>query len=148
MIDIKEANEGDFLYVKLSWQAAPVFAEIKKILYKENALELWTDTWGRRIVITDNAYWSEKEAKRNKIVKIEYNYKDWIKEMRDHEETETDNRIDTLHHGQSGNSENPREVQGTSGIQKSAKRKQKVVRKSSTKRCKPSGNRKTRSRKK
>ena len=98
MIDLPEASEGDCVYVKLVCQSSPIFAEIKKVLIGENAIEVWTDTWGRRIVISDNAYWDEKDAKRNKIVKVEYNYKDWIKEMRDHEKAETDNRIDTIHH--------------------------------------------------
>ena len=132
MIDLEEAKIGDCVYALLSCQVSPIFAEIKNILHSENAIEIWTDMWGRRIVISDNVYWVEKEAKRNKIVKVQYNYKDWIKEMRDHEETETDNRIDTIHHGQSEVSEDSRKAEGTQSLQKRVKRKQKVVRKSTT----------------
>ena len=148
MIDINETSVGDFVYALLTCQASPVFAEIKKIIRDENAIELWTDTWGRRIVISDNAYWTEKEAKRNKIVKVQYNYSDWIKEIRDYEEAGTDNRIDTIHHGQSELSETKRKTSGTNSLQKSAKRKQKVVRKSAEKRRKPKRNRKPSSKKK
>ena len=148
MIDIQEANPGDCVYALLPCQVAPVFAEIKKTLISENALEIWTDMWGRRIVIVDNAYWCEKEAKRNKIVKVQYNYKDWIKEMRDHEKTETDNRIDTIHHGQSEVSENTGKTGRTKSLQKSVKRKQKIVRKPPTKRRKAKRNRKASSPKK
>ena len=117
-------------------------------MISENALEIWTDMWGRRIVIVDNAYWCEKEAKRNKIVKVQYNYKDWIKEMRDHEKTETDNRIDTIHHGQSEVSENTGKTGRTKSLQKSVKRKQKIVRKPAARKRKTKRNRKTGSTKK
>ena len=148
MIDITEANHGDCVYALLPCQSTPVFAEIKNILHNENAIEIWTDMWGRRIVIVDNAYWTEKEAKRNKIVKVQYNYKDWIKEMRDYEEAGTDNRIDTIHHGQSEVSENKGQTVGSKGVSKSTKRKQKVVRKSTTRKRKSQRNRKPRSSKK
>lgn len=140
MIDLKETSIGDCVYAKIVCQASPVFAEIKNILYSENAIELWTNTWGRRIVIADNAYWNEKEAKRNKIVKVEYNYKDWIKEMRDHEETEADNRIDTIHNGIPKKRKAQRKTTGTKSVSKRVKRKQKVVRKSPTKRRKSKKN--------
>ena len=147
MIDLEEARAGDCVYVLVPCQATPIFAEIKKILHSENAIEIWTDMWGRRIVISDNAYWAEKEAKRNKIVKVQYNYKDWIKEMRDHEKTETDNRIDTIHHGQSEVSEDSRKAEGTKSLQKRTKRKQKVVRKPATRKRKTKRNRKPRRKK-
>jgi hypothetical protein len=140
MIDLEDASDGDFVYANIPCQASPVFAQIKNILYIENAIELWTDTWGRRIVITNNAYWDEKEAKRNKIVEIKYNYKDWIKEMRDHEETETDNRIDTIHNGVPGKRKAQRKTAGTKSVSKRIKRKQKVIRKSPTQRRKSKKN--------
>ncbi len=148
MIDIKDANVGDFVYARLSIQEAPVFAEITRVLDKEGALELFTDNWGNRVVRVENAYWEEKEAKKNKRIKVEHNYKQWIKEMLANEETETDNRIDTIHHGQSKVSEDSRETSGTKSVPKSVKRKQKVVRKSTTRRHNTSRNRKTRTSKK
>ena len=148
MIDIKDANVGDFVYARLSVQESPVFAEITRVLESEGALELFTDLWGNRIVTVENAYWEEKEAKKNKRIRTEHNYKQWIKEMLANEETETDNRIDTIHHGQSEVSEDTGETSRTKSVSKRVKRKQKVVRKSSTKKRKPSRNRKTRSIKK
>lgn len=148
MINIDETSVGDWVYALLTCQTSPVFAEIKKVIHDENAIELWTDTWGRRIVISDNAYWTEKEAKRNKIVKLQYNYSDWIKEIRDYEEAGTDNRIDKVHHGQSELSETKRKTGRANGLQKSAKRKQKVVRKPAEKRRKVKRNRKLSSKKK
>ena len=147
MINIEEVSEGDCVYALLPVQATPVFAEVKRVLPIENAIELWTDTWGRRIVICDNAYWDEKTAKKNKIVKVQYNYKDWIREMHNHEETETDNRIDTLHHGNAEICKDSGKGSGTSSVSKGVKRKQKVVRKSTTKKRKTTRNRKTRRKK-
>ena len=80
MINIDEAQPGDFVYALLTVQNAPVFAEITRILEKEDALEVTTDIWGQRVVLSANAYWEEKEAKKGKIVKIEHNYKQWAKE--------------------------------------------------------------------
>tara|TARA_Y100001938_G_C8075752_1_gene425949 strand:- start:645 stop:1088 length:444 start_codon:yes stop_codon:yes gene_type:complete len=147
MVDIKEAKIGDCIYAKLTVQQAPVFAEITRVLDLENALEIRTDLWGTRVVIAENAYWEEKLAKKGKIVKIQNNYTEWAKEHFN-EKAETDNRIDTVHHGQSAVSEDPRETSGTQSVQKRVKRKQKVVRKSTTKRRKPTRSRKTRSSKK
>ena len=147
MIDLEEARAGDCVYVLVPCQATPIFAEIKKILHSENAIEIWTDMWGRRIVISDNAYWAEKEAKRNKIVKVQYNYKDWIREMHNHEETETDNRIDSLQHGQPKECQDSGKSTTSKDLPKRTKRKQKVVRKSSTKERKTKRNRKTRRKK-
>ena len=143
VINIEEASAGDFVYALLSVQNTPVFAEIVKVLEKEDAIEIFTDHWGRRVVIAQNAYWEEKEAKKNKIVRIEHNYKQWIKEMLTNEETETDNRIDTIHNGQPEVSEDQRQTSGDECIPKRTKRKQKIVRKSSTKKRKSTRNRKT-----
>ena len=143
VIDIKEANKGDCVYALLTVQSAPVFCEITKVLEKENAIEVFTALWGNRTVLASNAYWEEKAAKKGKIVKVEHNYKQWIKEMLDDEKTETDNRIDTIHHGQSEVSEDSRKAEGTQSLQKRVKRKQKVVRKSTTRQRKSKRNRKT-----
>jgi len=137
MINLKETNVGDFVYANTVCQSSPVHAEITNVLHAQNAVEVWTNKWGHRIVITNNAYWNEKEAKRNKVVKAEYNYKDWIKEMRNHEETETDNRIDTIHNGDTKKRKAQRKTEGTKSVSKRIKRKQKVIRKSSTRRRKP-----------
>ena len=147
MINIKDANVGDFVYARLSIQEAPVFAEITRVLESEGALELFTDLWGNRIVTVENAYWEEKEAKKNKRIRTEHNYKQWIKEMLTNEETETDNRIDTIYHGQSKVSEDQGKDQGNDPVQESPKRKQKVVRKSTKRKRATRRNRKTRSRK-
>ena len=148
MIDIKEAKIGDCVYAKLPVQNAPVFGDVVKVLEKENAVEIRTDLWGNRIVIAENAYWDEKSAKKGKIVKLQNNYTEWAKEYFRDEETETINRIDSIHHGESEESKSKREEPGTSSISKSAKRTQKVVRKSSTARRKTKRSRTTRSRKK
>lgn len=142
MIDIKEANVGDFVYVKASMQEAPVFGEIVKVLETENAVQVLTAGWGHRIIIAENAYWEEKTARKSKRFKVANNYKQWIKEMLTNEETETDNRIDTIHHGQSEVCEDQRETTGSDGFQKSVKRKQKAVRKPAKKKRKASRNRK------
>lgn len=147
MIDINDANAGDCVYVLLTIQTAPVFGEIVRVLDKEDAIEVFTPHWGNRVVIAQNAYWEEKQAKKGKIVRIEHNYKQWAKEYFRDEETETDNRIDTVHHRQSEVSENTREEQRDSVVQESPKRKQKVVRKSAKRKRTPRRNRKTRSRK-
>jgi len=148
MINIEEAQIGDFVYALLTVQSAPVFAEITKVLDRENALEIRTDIWGQRIVVSDNAYWEEKAAKKGKIVRIEHNYKQWAQEYYSDEEEKTNNRIDTLHHGPSEVSENQRKTSGTKSISKSVKRKQKVVRKSTPRKRNTSRNRKPSSRKK
>ena len=148
VIDINEANVGDCIYALLTVQNTPVFCEITRILEKENAVEVFTDLWGNRTVMAPNAYWEEKAAKKGKIVKIEHNYRQWAKEYYNDEETETDNRIDTIHHGQSKVSEDSRETEGTKSVPKRVKRKQKVVRKSTTKKRNTSRNRKTRGSKK
>ena len=147
VIDLNEVNVGDCIYTKLLVQDAPVFSEVVKVLESENAVEVYTDLWGRRVVLAQNAYWEEKEAKKNKIVRLEHNYKQWAQEYFRDEETETDNRIDTIHHGQPEVSENQRQVDGDACIPKRTKRKQKIVRKSSTKERKTKRNRKPRSKK-
>jgi hypothetical protein len=141
MIDIKKANVGDFVHVLLTVQSSPVFCEIVSVLELESAIEVSTDAWGRRIVMAQNAYWEEKEAKKSKIVKLRNNYNEWAKEYL-HEETETDSRIDTIHHRQSEVSEDTRKVERSASISKSTKRKSKVVRKSTTKKRKTTRNRK------
>ena len=148
VIDIKEANVGDCVYALLTVQSTPVFCEITRILEKENAVEVFTDLWGNRTVMAPNAYWEEKAAKKGKIVKIEHNYKQWAKEYMTDEETEIDNRIDTIHHGKPEVSEDQRKTGGDECIPKRVKRKQKIVRKSSTRKRKSSRNRKTRSKEK
>ena len=148
MIEINETKKGDCLYALLSVQSSPVFVEVVKVLEKENAIEVFTTNWGSRVVVAQNAYWEEKEAKKNKIVRIEHNYKQWIKEMLTNEEEETDNRINTVHNGQSKVSEDQGKDDRDESIPKRTKRKQKVVRKSTTKQRKPRRNRKSRSSKK
>ncbi len=144
MIDINEAKAGDCVYVLLSIQSAPVYGEIVRVLDSENAIEVFTNTWGNRVVIAPNAYWEEKQAKKGKIVKLKHNYREWIKEMLANEETETDNRIDTIHNGQPEDRKDTGEEQRNDPIQERPKRKQKVVRKSSERRRKARGNRKAR----
>ena len=147
MIDIREANVGDCVYALLTVQNTPVFCEITRVLESENAIEVFTDLWGNRTVMASNAYWEEKAAKKGKIVKIEHNYTQWAKEYFNDEETETDNRIDTIHNGQPEERENPREAKPSEVVQKRTKRKQKVVRKSTTRKRKSTRNRKARSKK-
>ena len=141
MIDIKESKLGDFVYVLLSVQNAPLFCEIIGIIESENAIEVSTSMWGTRTVATNNAFWEEKEAKKSKIVKLDNNYTHWAKEYFN-EETETDSRIDTVYHGQSEVSENPGENKRGESVSKSIKRKPKVVRKSTTKKRKTTRSRK------
>lgn len=148
MIDVKEAKEGDCVYVLLSVQQSPVFAEIVSVSEVENAINVFTDMWGSRTVIADNAYWEEKEAKKGKIVRITYNYKQWAQEYFRDEETKIDNRIDSIHNGKPEETEHSRESSGNEGVSQSSKSKQKVVRKSSTRKRKSTKNRKTRSSKK
>ena len=147
VINIQEANVGDCIYALLSVQNTPVFCEITRVLEKEDAVEVFTDLLGNRTVMAVNAYWEEKPAKKGKIVKVAHNYKQWAKEYLTDEETETDNRIDTIHHGQSEVSEDKRKTSGNASVQKRTKRKQKVVRKSTTKKRKTTRNRKTRRKK-
>ena len=142
MIEINETKKGDCLYALLSVQSSPVFVEVVKVLEKENAIEVFTTNWGSRVVVAQNAYWEEKEAKKNKIVRIEHNYKQWIKEMLTNEETETDNRINTIHNGQSKECQDTGKEQRDAVVQKRSKRKPKVVRKSSKTRRKTRRNRK------
>jgi len=148
MIKITEANVGDCVYALLTVQNAPVFVEITKVLENENALEVFTTHWGRRVVMAENAYWEEKEAKKGKIVRLSHNYKQWAKEYYSDEETKTDNRIDPVHNGTTEITEATGSETGTSSVSKRSKRKQKVVRKSSTKQRKPRRNRKPRASKK
>ena len=148
MIDIREANVGDCVYALLTVQNTPVFCEITRVLESENAIEVFTDLWGNRTVMASNAYWEEKAAKKGKIVKIEHNYTQWAKEYFNDEETETDNRIDSIHNGQPEKCEDPREQERSGPVQKRTKRKQKVVRKSTQRKRKSTKDRKTRSRKK
>lgn len=142
MISIKESDIGDCVYALLTVQSAPVFCEIVKVLEYENAIEVFTEMWGRRIVTAQNAYWEEKEAKKSKIIKLQNNYTKWAKEYL-HEETETDSRIDKVYHGQSEVSEDTGKNKRSESVSKSAKRKSKVVRKSTTKKRKVTRNRKT-----
>ena len=147
MIDINDASKGDCVWCLLTIQSAPVYGEILRVLDKEDAIEVFTTHWGNRVVIAPNAYWEEKAAKKGKIVKIEHNYKQWAQEYFNDEETENNNRIDPIHHGQSEISEHQRETDGDGSVQGSSKRKQKVVRKSSEKRRKARRNRKARRKK-
>ena len=147
MIDINEATPGDCVYVLLTIQSAPVFGEVVRVLPKENAIEVFTANWGNRTVTAPNAYWEEKLAKKGKLVKVEHNYKQWIKEMLANEEAETDNRIDTIHNGSAEKPQDSGQEQGDDPIQKRPKRKQKVVRKSSKRKRGTRRNRKPRSRK-
>ena len=64
------------------------------------------------------------------------------------EETEIDNRVDTVYHGKPEISEDQGQVDPDERIPKRIKRKQKIVRKPATKRRKSSRNRKTRSKEK
>lgn len=148
MIDVKEAKEGDCVYVLLPVQQAPVFAEIISVSEIENAVSVYTETWGSRTVVADNAYWEEKEAKKAKIIKITHNYKQWAQEYFRDEETKIDNRIDSIHNGKPEETEHSRESSGNKSVSKSSKSKQKVVRKSTTRKRKSTKNRKTRSSKK
>lgn len=145
MIEVNEAKIGDCIYVLLPVQSAPIFAEIVLISEKENAISVFTDMWGSRTVIADNAYWEEKEAKKGKIVKITHNYRQWAQEYFKDEETKIDNRIDSIHNGNPKEAEHSRESSGDKSVQKSSKRKQKVVRKPAKRKRKPAKNRKTRS---
>lgn len=142
MINIKEAKVGDCVYALLVVQSSPIFCEIVKVLEIENAIEVFTETWGNRVVTAQNAYWEEKLAKKGKIVKLQNNYTQWAKEYFN-EETETDNRIDTVHHGQSKVSEDTREDKRSESVSKSTKRKSKVVRKPTAKKRSTTRNRKT-----
>lgn len=148
MIDVKEANIGDCVYVLLSVQKSPVFGEIISISENENAISVFTSTWGSRTVVADNAYWEEKEAKKGKIVKITHNYKQWAQEYFRDEETKIDNRVDSIHNGKPEEAEHPREDTRSESVPKSSKSKQKVVRKSTARKRKSTKNRKTRSSKK
>jgi len=148
VINLKETSVGDFVYALLTVQSAPVFAEIVRVIEKENAIEIFTDLWGNRVVIVQNAYWQEKEAKKSKIIRLEHNYKQWAKEYMSDEETEIDNRVDTIYHGKPEVSEDQGKVDPDERIPKRIKRKQKIVRKPATKRRKSSRNRKTRSKEK
>ena len=147
MIDITEANKGDCVWCLLTIQTAPVYGEIVRVLDKEEAIEVFTAHWGNRVVIAPNAYWEEKAAKKGKIVKIEHNYRQWAQEYFNDEETENNNRIDPIHHGQSEVSEHKGEEKRDDSVQGSPKRKQKIVRKSSEKRRKARRNRKARRKK-
>ena len=147
MIDITEANKGDCVWCLLTIQTAPVYGEIVRVLDKEEAIEVFTAHWGNRVVIAPNAYWEEKAAKKGKIVKIEHNYRQWAQEYFNDEETENNNRIDPIHHGQSEVSEHKGKEKRDDSVQGSPKRKQKVVRKSSEKRRKARRNRKARRKK-
>lgn len=147
MIDIKEANVGDCVYVLLTVQNTPVFCEITRVIESENAIEVYTSLWGNRTVMASNAYWEEKAAKQGKIVKIEHNYRQWAQEYFNDEETETNNRIDSIHNGQPEERKDPRKSESSDAVQKSTKRKQKIVRKSSQRKRKSTKDRKTRSRK-
>ena len=148
MINVNEAKAGDCVYVLLSVQKAPVFAEIVRVNESENALDVFTETWGSRTVHADNAYWEQKSAKKGKIIKLNHNYGKWAKEYFKDEETKIDNRIDSIHNGQPEEAENPGQDARSESIQKSTKRKQKVVRKSATRKRKSTKSRKTRSSKK
>ena len=132
MIEINEAKPGDCVWCLLTIQSMPIFAEIVRVLESENAVEVNTDMWGRRVVMAPNAYWEEKMAKKGKIVKIEHNYKQWAQEYFNDEETKTDDRIDSLHNRESEKREDSRKSKKSKDIPKSSKRKQKVVRKSTT----------------
>ena len=147
-IDIKEANVGDCVYALLSVQNTPVFCEITRVLESEDALEVFTDLWGNRTVMSANAYWEEKAAKKGKIVKIEHNYRQWAQEYYNDEETENNNRIDPIHNGKPEECGHPREEISRPSVSKSTKRKQKVVRKSTTRKRKSTKSRKTRASKK
>jgi len=147
MIEINEAKPGDCVWCLLTIQSMPIFAEIVRVLESENAVEVNTDMWGRRVVMAPNAYWEEKMAKKGKIVKIEHNYKQWAQEYFRDEETETDNRIDPIHNGPTEILETSGKEERTTGVPKRSKRKQRVVRKSSTKERKTKRNRKTRRKK-
>lgn len=143
MIDIKEMAIGDCVYAKMAMQSAPVFCEIVKILDNENAIEVLTTMWGSRVVIAENAYLEEKQAKKSKIIRHTHNYKQWAKEYLSDEKTETDNRIDTIHNGEPESCEDSGDSRANKNIQKRTKRKQKVVRKSTTKKRKPKRSRKS-----
>jgi len=143
MIDIKEMAVGDCIYANMTIQSAPIFCEIVKILDKENAVEVFTNMWGIRVVIAENAYLEEKKAKKSKIVRHTHNYKQWAKEYLSDEKTETDNRINPIHNGEPENCKDSGDSKANGNLQKSSKRKQKVVRKSSTKKRKSKRNRKS-----
>ena len=143
MVNIIDCSVGDCLYANLTIQSAPVFCEIIKVLESENALEVVTKMWGQRVVIADNAYWEEKDAKKNKIIRIEHNYKQWAQEYFNDEETKTDDRIDSLHNRESEKREDSGKSTKGEDLPKSSKRKQKVVRKSTTRKRNTKKNRKT-----
>lgn len=143
MVNIEECSIGDCLYANLTVQSSPVFCEIIKVLESENALEVLTKMWGQRVVIVDNAYWEEKDAKKNKIIRMEHNYKQWAQEYFNDEETKIDNRIDSLHNGQSEECKDSGKSQKSKDISKGSKRKQKVVRKSTIRKRNTKKNRKT-----
>ena len=148
MIDLDETNVGDCVYTLMSIQTAPVFAEVVRVLKDEGGIEVQTQMWGRRVVLAQNAFWEEKDAKRGKLFKTEHNYRQWAQEYFNDEETETDNRINTIHNGQSEECEDSRETLGNVSIQESPKRKQKVIRKSAETKRKTKRNRKVSSKKK
>jgi len=147
MIDLDETNVGDCVYTLMSIQTAPVFAEVVRVLKDEGGIEVQTQMWGRRVVLAQNAFWEEKEAKKGKLFKVEHNYKQWAEEYFRDEETEIDHRIHSLHQGTTESSESSRQDEGLKSVSKSPKRKSKVVRKSSTKERKTKRNRKPRSKK-
>ena len=147
-IDIREANVGDCVYALLSVQNTPVFCEITRVLESEDALEVFTDLWGNRTVMAANAYWEEKAAKKGKIVKIEHNYRQWAQEYYNDEETENNNRVDPIHNGKPEECGHQREDIPRASVSKSTKRKQKVVRKSTTRKRKSTKSRKARTSKK
>jgi len=144
VINVAEAQKGDCVWCLLTVQTAPVYGEIVRVLDKEDAIEVFTNHWGNRVVVASNAYWKEKAAKKGKIVKIHHNYSQWAQEYFSDEKTETNDRVDPLHNGNTENSEDTREEAGNAGVQKRSKRKQKVVRKSTAGKRKPSRSRKTR----
>ena len=124
-----------------------MYGEVVRIIEKENAIEVLTTHWGNRVVIAPNAYWQEKLAKKGKIVKLKHNYKQWAQEYFNDEETENNNRVDPIHNGQPKEDKSAGENLGDDVISRSSKRKQKVVRKSTTKRRKSPRNRSPRGKK-
>ena len=142
MIDINETKPGDFCYFLVSWQNKPLFGEIVKVIEKERAVQVLTATDGFRIVISENAYWEEKEAKKGKYVAVKYNYSKQILESDDGEK-ESNVGISDVHHGKTGQDQNVGKKESDSGIQKSSRRKQKTVRSTRKSKDKTEAGRKT-----
>ena len=67
MINIDECSKGDVCWALIPLvQKAPLYGTISDIYESESAIQITTISYGTRVVHTDNAFWSEEEAKKAK----------------------------------------------------------------------------------